>query len=153
MGGSVPKCDACEGVVKPDVVMFGEPLPQRFFSSIKSDFPQADLLIVMGTSLAVKPFNTLIDKVSETTPRLLINRDKVGEQEESRKKAASGGFETAGFQFDDPENIRDVFAQGNCDDVVMKLVELMGWKEDFEAHRSDCAAKFDELSRKYGFCT
>lgn len=45
------------GLVKPDIVFFGENLPLRFFKHAKYDFPQCDLLIVMGTSLAVQVRN------------------------------------------------------------------------------------------------
>ena len=45
----VPTCDSCEGVVKPDVVFFGENLPSRFFRQIRKDFPNCDLLIIMVT--------------------------------------------------------------------------------------------------------
>jgi NAD-dependent SIR2 family protein deacetylase len=41
------------------------------------DFKQCDLLVVMGTSLAVHPFAGLVDRVSSRCPRLLINRDEV----------------------------------------------------------------------------
>uniref|UniRef100_A0A8C7W0U3 Deacetylase sirtuin-type domain-containing protein n=1 Tax=Oncorhynchus mykiss TaxID=8022 RepID=A0A8C7W0U3_ONCMY len=50
MKGTVPKCPTCKGVVKPDIVFFGEELPPHYFSYLK-DFPLADLLIIMGTSL------------------------------------------------------------------------------------------------------
>uniref|UniRef100_A0A8C7XCM5 Sirtuin 3 n=1 Tax=Oryzias sinensis TaxID=183150 RepID=A0A8C7XCM5_9TELE len=53
MSGSVPKCSACGGVVKPDIVFFGEELPPRFLKYL-TDFPLADLLIIMGTSLEVR---------------------------------------------------------------------------------------------------
>ena len=49
--------------MKPDIVFFGENLPNRFHQLVPKDFPQADLLIVMGTSLVVHPFAGLIDKV------------------------------------------------------------------------------------------
>lgn len=52
MSGTVPKCPTCKGVVKPDIVFFGEELPRHFFKYI-TDFPLADLLIIMGTSLEV----------------------------------------------------------------------------------------------------
>ncbi|XP_053418098.1 NAD-dependent protein deacetylase sirtuin-3, mitochondrial isoform X3 [Nycticebus coucang] len=48
----VPRCPACTGVVKPDIVFFGEPLPQRFLLHVV-DFPMADLLLILGTSLEV----------------------------------------------------------------------------------------------------
>lgn len=49
-----------EGLVKPDIVFFGESLPARFFQYMPTDFSKADLLIVMGTSLTVQPFASLI---------------------------------------------------------------------------------------------
>ncbi|VDK21871.1 unnamed protein product, partial [Anisakis simplex] len=52
----VAKCDKCNGIVKPDIVFFGENLPKRFFKCAVSDFPKCDLLIIMGTSLVVQPF-------------------------------------------------------------------------------------------------
>lgn len=52
MKGEVPKCPTCTGVVKPDIVFFGEDLPHHFLKYL-TDFPLADLLIIMGTSLEV----------------------------------------------------------------------------------------------------
>jgi len=54
------KAKGCEGLVKPDIVFFGENLPDRFWNHLDTDFPEADLLIVMGTSLVVQPFASLI---------------------------------------------------------------------------------------------
>lgn len=53
MSGSIPKCSTCGGVVKPDIVFFGEELPPHFLKYL-TDFPLADLLIIMGTSLEVR---------------------------------------------------------------------------------------------------
>ncbi|KAL0047297.1 hypothetical protein WJX82_000149 [Trebouxia sp. C0006] len=69
-------CTKCEGLVKPDIVFFGESLPARFFQYMATDFSKADLLIVLGTSLTVQPFASLIDKVRSDVPRVLINREK-----------------------------------------------------------------------------
>ena len=55
MNDSVPICTFCAATVKPDVVFFGEDLPQSYFLHTK-DFPKADLLIIMGTSLQVNIF-------------------------------------------------------------------------------------------------
>lgn len=52
MADKVPHCRVCTGVIKPDIVFFGEELPQRFFLHV-TDFPMADLLVVIGTSLEV----------------------------------------------------------------------------------------------------
>ena len=42
-----------QGLVKPDIVFFGEDLPSRFHTLQRKDFRSCDLLIVMGTSLEV----------------------------------------------------------------------------------------------------
>lgn len=52
----------CEGIVKPDIVFFGENLPGRFFECIEQDFEECELLLVLGSSLVVQPFASLIDK-------------------------------------------------------------------------------------------
>lgn len=53
MNDNIPTCSFCAATVKPDVVFFGENLPQKYFLHTK-DFPKADLLIIMGTSLKVE---------------------------------------------------------------------------------------------------
>jgi len=80
MGGEICRCSVCSGLVKPDIVFFGESLPERFFESYQRDFPSGDLLLVMGTSLVVQPFASLVDMVEDDCPRLLINRERVGEE-------------------------------------------------------------------------
>ena len=47
------KCAAVQGLVKPDIVFFGEDLHPRFYSLKFRDFAKCDLLIIMGTSLEV----------------------------------------------------------------------------------------------------
>lgn len=64
--------------MKPDIVFFGEGLPSKFFAK-RELIKDADLLIVMGTSLAVAPFSMLPDMVRDSSvPRVLFNREKVG---------------------------------------------------------------------------
>jgi NAD-dependent SIR2 family protein deacetylase len=55
ISGVFPRCK-CGGLVKPDIVFFGEPLPQKFNWMSTADMASCDLLIVIGTSLAVQPF-------------------------------------------------------------------------------------------------
>jgi NAD-dependent deacetylase sirtuin 2 len=58
----VPACDDCNSVVKPDIVFFGEGLPQKFFEHANDDFAECNLLIIMGTSLSVQPFASLVNR-------------------------------------------------------------------------------------------
>ncbi|XP_064359043.1 NAD-dependent protein deacetylase sirtuin-2 [Dromaius novaehollandiae] len=77
----IPKCEKCQSLVKPDIVFFGESLPSRFFTLLQSDFQKVDLLLVMGTSLQVQPFASLVGRVPSSTPRLLINKEKTGQSD------------------------------------------------------------------------
>uniref|UniRef100_A0A914HJT4 Deacetylase sirtuin-type domain-containing protein n=1 Tax=Globodera rostochiensis TaxID=31243 RepID=A0A914HJT4_GLORO len=114
----VPHCAVCKnGVVKPDIVFFGESLPSRFFSASLVDMPKCGLLIIMGTSLVVHPFASLVDEVPADTPRLLINLQPVG---------------TNSLRYEEAENIRDVFWQGECDEGAKRLAKLLGWDQELK---------------------
>ena len=56
----IPKC-SCGGIVKPDVVLYEEPLNDQVLNGAISAVSEADLLIIAGTSLAVYPAASLID--------------------------------------------------------------------------------------------
>jgi NAD-dependent SIR2 family protein deacetylase/ankyrin repeat protein len=74
----LPECDHCASPLRPAVVFFGEPLPNRFTEHALEDLRAADLLIVMGTSLKVYPFAALANDVRPSVPRLLLNAELVG---------------------------------------------------------------------------
>ncbi|XP_064019577.1 NAD-dependent protein deacetylase sirtuin-3, mitochondrial isoform X2 [Pogoniulus pusillus] len=112
MADRVPRCAVCSGVVKPDIVFFGEELPQRFLLHL-ADFPLADLLFVIGTSLEVEPFASLAGAVRSSVPRVLINRDLVG-------------------PFARYQRHNDVAQLGDVVSGVEKLVELLGWTEEMQ---------------------
>lgn len=57
----VPRCDACGGTIKPDVVLYEEGLDQRTLRRSIDFISHADVLIVGGTSLTVYPAAGLID--------------------------------------------------------------------------------------------
>ncbi|XP_004553451.1 NAD-dependent protein deacetylase sirtuin-3-like isoform X2 [Maylandia zebra] len=113
MNDNVPICTFCAATVKPDVVFFGEDLPQKYFLHTK-DFPKADLLIIMGTSLQIEPFASLVNTVRSTVPRLLLNRHAVGP------------FEKV------PLRRGDHMELGNLEDTVRKFAEMLGWNNEIE---------------------
>jgi len=53
-----PKCK-CGSILRPDVVWFGESLPQNIWQSAIKEASICDVMIVVGTSLVVSPANTL----------------------------------------------------------------------------------------------
>lgn len=57
----VPKCPACGGVIKPDVVLYEEGLDNMTITKSIQYIANADILIIGGTSLAVWPAAGLID--------------------------------------------------------------------------------------------
>lgn len=107
-----PRCKTpAGGLVKPDIVFFGEGLPLRFFDLAEEDLPVADLVIVAGTSLTVRPFASLPEDVGPGTPRVLFNLEAVG---------------------DLGERAGDVVALGSCDAEVQRFAALCGWGKDLE---------------------
>ncbi|EDQ85835.1 uncharacterized protein MONBRDRAFT_28881 [Monosiga brevicollis MX1] len=119
---AVPRCESCGGIVKPSIVFFGEDLPRRFGQLVSEDFEKCDLLIVLGTSLTVHPFAGLATMPKPEVPRLLINRDSVGERDI---------LNPDGFDF--IRTNRDARYLGSCDDGVWHLARGLGWASDFEA--------------------
>ena len=69
---SIPECDCGSHLVKPDVILFGEFLPQEIFARARAACAAADLMIIAGSSLEVFPANNLPDLVLENGGRLLI---------------------------------------------------------------------------------
>ncbi|KAL8833988.1 MAG: hypothetical protein Q9170_003990 [Blastenia crenularia] len=109
----VPRCmySACNGLVKPDIVFFGEALPEDFHRN-RTLPSSADLAIVMGTSLTVQPFASLPGFCAEGVPRVLLNSERVG---------------GLGCRAD------DVLVLGDCDEGVRKLASALGWLQELEA--------------------
>jgi len=56
---NLPPLCKCENILRPDVVWFGEPLPQDVWQNAIDFASQCDLMIIVGTSLVVSPANTL----------------------------------------------------------------------------------------------
>lgn len=89
----------------------------------------------MGSSLAVQPFASLVDRVSSICPRILLNREKAGQKDKLMSIFGMGG----GLDLDSDKNYRDVAFLGDCDDLCHKLIEQLGWAEDFEEMMKKCS--------------
>ena len=59
--GALPKCAHCGGVLKPKVVLYGEPLGDGAVQRAVRSVADADMLIVGGTSLAVYPAASFVE--------------------------------------------------------------------------------------------
>lgn len=122
--GKICKCNVagCTGVVKPDIVFFGESLPRAYTTHVKCDFASrqpVDLLLVIGTSLKVRPVCNLVDRVPYTCPRVLINAHAVGP-----------------FKNLCDANIRDVTTWSDtlilddCQSACRKIIAALGWTDE-----------------------
>jgi NAD-dependent deacetylase len=56
---AVPRCPSCGGVLKPNVILFGEELPHRALLQAQRAAVQADVFIAIGSSLEVHPASAL----------------------------------------------------------------------------------------------
>lgn len=72
----VPKCPHCGGTIKPEVVLYEEPLDQLVLEASVNALERADLLIVAGTSLSVYPASGLI-RYYRGTNIVVINKDRL----------------------------------------------------------------------------
>lgn len=55
----IPPICKCGNILRPDVVWFGEPLPQDVWEAATTYASQCDIMVIVGTSLVVSPANTL----------------------------------------------------------------------------------------------
>jgi NAD-dependent SIR2 family protein deacetylase len=120
-------CNHCQKpLVKPMTVLFGRNLPSHFFKFAQKDLPTMDLLIVAGTSLVVSPANSLVYQCPDSTMRVVVNQEPVGQ---------SLGIVYKNVYSNNDDGIRDFFAQGTCEEVFLELAIELGWLEDLFSKR------------------
>jgi NAD-dependent SIR2 family protein deacetylase len=146
-------------IVRPEVVLDGEDVPQSVMHHVVSDFQLCDLVIVIGSSLTAQPFARWLDTVPTDTPRLLINKEPVHEvksflESTERRLLVEGlakckdperktlirqliaqkakAYRTTGFDFKGAPH-RDVFLHTSADVGVLHLLDALQWREEFAA--------------------
>ncbi|CAH2322063.1 NAD-dependent deacetylase sirtuin-1 [Pelobates cultripes] len=105
----VPRCPRCSAdeplaIMKPDIVFFGENLPEQFHRAMKYDKNEVDLLIVIGSSLKVRPVALIPSSIPHEVPQILINREPL------------------------PHLHFDIELLGDCDVVINELCERLDGK-------------------------
>ncbi len=66
-GETPPTCKHCDGILKPDVILFGEQLPKNDLLRAQKASKDADVFLAIGSSLTVEPAASL--------PRYAVDRD------------------------------------------------------------------------------
>jgi len=68
---TLPTCDTCGGLLRPDVVWFGEALDSRVIATAFGWAEEADICLVVGTSALVQPAASLATVTRETGGRIV----------------------------------------------------------------------------------
>ncbi|MGH3080800.1 MAG: SIR2 family NAD-dependent protein deacylase [Gaiellaceae bacterium] len=93
--GDVPRCTACDGVLKPDVVFFGELLPEAAIDRAYELARSAGLLLVVGSGLEVWPVSLLPEETVQAGGRVaIVNRGPTTFDARAVLKIDSGAGET-----------------------------------------------------------
>jgi NAD-dependent deacetylase sirtuin 2 len=123
--GQLPRCTSqgCTGLLRPNVVFFGEQLHPRFMTMSADDLKQADLVLIMGTSLSVEPFASLVQKAPRVVPRLLINRHVPYVMQRRLWELLTPSALSKRRQLR-----KDASIIGECDDGALQLMRGLGWE-------------------------
>jgi NAD-dependent deacetylase len=70
--GDLPYCPQCGGLMKPDIILFGEQLPQQAWQAAQQAARKCDLMIVAGSSLEVLPVAGLPMQALDRGAHLII---------------------------------------------------------------------------------
>ncbi|MFM1952858.1 MAG: hypothetical protein RL187_67 [Actinomycetota bacterium] len=71
----VPRCDMCDGILKPEVIFFGEFVPPTVFQQAATLLQRSDALVVAGSSLVVNTGMRLVSNAHKRKiPIVIINR-------------------------------------------------------------------------------
>jgi len=103
-----PKCECwAQQILKPDVVFFGETIPQNALNRSFQLASEAQALIVAGTSAEVSPANTIPSVAKQNGAKVIeINKERTHLT----------------------DNITDIFLQGNTGEIIPALVEAVKGK-------------------------
>ncbi len=73
--GTIPRCDQCGGILKPDIILFEEQLPVQTWYQAQEAVRTCDFILVAGSSLTVMPVAGLpMQAINRGTPMVIINK-------------------------------------------------------------------------------
>lgn len=91
----IPECTVCGGILKPDVVFFGEFVPVEVFHQAATLVRHADVLLVAGSSLVVNSGVRLLEIARRRrTPIIVVNRGITKGDSRAAVKIDAGASET-----------------------------------------------------------
>ncbi len=97
---NIPRCE-CREILKPDVIFFGEAIPDKAMNRSFELASSAAALLVVGTSAVVSPVNTIPSIAKHNGAKIIeINKERTHLT----------------------DTVTDIFFQGNAGDIVSQLV-------------------------------
>ena len=109
-----------KGVLKPDIVFFGEELSESFHQSVAADKLTTDLFLLIGSSLKVRPVAYIPFELPANVPQILINRERIR------------------------HHSLDVELLGDCDLIIEEICRRLGWQLPQSA-QDDVATDTEEI--------
>jgi len=70
--GVLPRCPTCDGVLKPNVVLFGELLPMTTLLSAQDEADRCDVMLIAGSSLEIYPAAELPTRATQHGAKLIL---------------------------------------------------------------------------------
>jgi NAD-dependent SIR2 family protein deacetylase len=128
------------GIIKPDIIFFGEKI-NKLFNKRFAKISEADLVIVMGTSLKVHPFSSLVSQIPLTTPLVIINKELTKLSTTPKGVGKGGGRST-----EERENL--LFLEGDIEENILKLATDLGWNLQENEKLSSSSSKNRITKRK-----
>jgi hypothetical protein len=108
--------------------------------------------VVIGTSLQVSPANTIVTRVNSNTARLIINRDRVGEEMGLEYGEVTEAHENDHQTYlqrlgglGDSKKAKDGILLGDCDEAVLYLLQQLGWTESLLPYQDKLCPNSREL--------
>jgi NAD-dependent deacetylase len=72
----IPRCEKCDGILKPDFVLFGEQLPLEMVKEARKLIRNSDLMLVLGSSLEVVPVASYpVEALNSGANLIIINEE------------------------------------------------------------------------------
>ena len=102
--GALPICPHCGAVLKPDIVLFGEPLPEEAIVRAQEETLMCDLMLVAGSSLEVMPAADLPALAVRSGARLIL----------------------VNLGMTPYDHLADVILRGDLSKVLPKLIDALG---------------------------
>lgn len=73
-GFNVPVCDNCGGILKPDIVFFGDNVSNAKVQNVKDNVENLDALLILGTTLSTfSAYRIVLQAVDVKKPIAIVN--------------------------------------------------------------------------------